>query len=165
MRAASVVSVETRREFNEKFKIPAAQYQQKYLNKITTRFLCFICDRELDPYGPDMHADHIVPKESGGTAALSNFLTLCSNCNQVKGTWPIEEAMKRIYNSMYPWGRSMTEIIISKKINDLKNYVVKVKSMESTPGTEEHKLSSALQRKRFVPDSKECTVLVFRKRA
>jgi hypothetical protein len=63
MRAASVVSVETRREFNEKFKIPAAQYQQKYLNKITTRFFCFICDKELDPYGPDMHADHIVPKE------------------------------------------------------------------------------------------------------
>ena len=165
MRAASVVSVETRREFNEKFKIPAAQYQQKYLNKITTRFFCFICDKELDPYGPDMHADHIVPKESGGTAALSNFLTLCSNCNQVKGTLPIEEGMRRIYKTMYPWGESMTEIIISKKTDDLKNYIVKVKSLEAMPGTEEHKLSSALQRKRFVPDSKECTVLVFRKRA
>jgi len=44
--------------------------------------------------------DHIVPKSEGGSDLMSNLITMCSKCNQLKSSNKISKALMRKINKI-----------------------------------------------------------------
>jgi len=62
-------------------------------------YSCKICGRSpVTNPGLSLHVDHILPFSKGGTDELSNFQTLCSDCNLGKGN--NEELNKLLKNDI-----------------------------------------------------------------
>lgn len=57
---------------------------------------CLMCGRSKRE-GATLHADHIVPRDKGGTGDLSNGQTLCSACNMLKKNYGRLEFGKRFF--------------------------------------------------------------------
>ena len=52
---------------------------------------CAYCGTENVP----LEIDHIVPRSRGGSDSVSNLTLACRNCNQKKGSRPVEEFLRR----------------------------------------------------------------------
>ena len=48
---------------------------------------CIYCDRENVP----LEIDHVIPRSKGGSDRISNLVIACHDCNQAKGSRPLEE--------------------------------------------------------------------------
>lgn len=59
-------------------------------------YRCVICGKGREN-GIEIHADHIKPKQNGGTATLENGQTLCSQHNFLKKTYSQTEFGKRLF--------------------------------------------------------------------
>lgn len=63
-------------------------------------YKCVNCGRgEKD--GVELCADHIIPKDKGGTNTIDNGQTLCTECNLIKKNYSQSEAGKRFVIKMY----------------------------------------------------------------
>lgn len=71
-------------------------------------YRCVQCGRGKNE-GYKLHADHILAKDKGGRAEISNGQTLCSICNFRKKNYDQTESGKKMFIRLYK---------IAKKIND-----------------------------------------------
>jgi 5-methylcytosine-specific restriction endonuclease McrA len=55
---------------------------QVYLNQ---RASCALCGIAIPMFGPESHADHIVPLAHGGSNFICNIQYLCAKCDEDKG--------------------------------------------------------------------------------
>lgn len=78
------------------------EFPQDVKEKIFERdnFRCVVCGRGRKD-GIEIHADHIVPMDRGGTNTLENGQTLCSEHNLMKKNYSQTEAGKRYFIKMY----------------------------------------------------------------
>lgn len=78
------------------------EFPQKIKEKIFKRdnHRCVICGLGRKD-GIDIHADHIVPLDRGGTNAIDNGQTLCSQHNVMKKNYSQTEAGKRYFIKTY----------------------------------------------------------------
>jgi len=63
-------------------------------------FKCVICGRGKRD-GMEVHADHIIPKDKGGKAEISNGQTLCSEHNFRKKNYKQTETGKKMFIRLY----------------------------------------------------------------
>lgn len=63
-------------------------------------YRCVVCNRGPKE-GVEIHADHIVPIDRGGTNAVENGQTLCSEHNLLKKNYSQTEAGKRFFIRLY----------------------------------------------------------------
>jgi hypothetical protein len=63
-------------------------------------YRCVICGRGIRD-GFEIHADHIIPKDLGGKAIISNGQTLCSIHNFKKKNYKQTETGKRMFIHLY----------------------------------------------------------------
>lgn len=71
-------------------------------------YKCVICGR-TENEGYELHVDHILPKDKGGTATFENGQTLCSICNFRKKNYNQTESGKKMFIRLWE---------TAKKIND-----------------------------------------------
>lgn len=78
------------------------EFPQKIKEKIFKRdnHRCVVCGLGRKD-GVDIHADHIVPLDRGGTNTIDNGQTLCSQHNVMKKNYSQTEAGKRYFIKMY----------------------------------------------------------------
>jgi len=95
-------------EFVENRELEDFTSKQKV--EIFTRdgYRCVQCGRSKNE-GYELHADHILAKDKGGKAEVSNGQTLCSICNFRKKNYDQTESGKKMFIRLYK---------IAKKIND-----------------------------------------------
>jgi len=63
-------------------------------------YRCVVCGRGIED-GVELVADHIKPKDKGGTNDISNGQTLCTEHNLIKKNYSQTEAGKRYFIKMY----------------------------------------------------------------
>lgn len=63
-------------------------------------YKCVVCGRGIDD-GIEIHADHIVPLDKGGTNTVENGQTLCSEHNFLKKNYSQTEFGKRFLSKIY----------------------------------------------------------------
>jgi len=63
-------------------------------------YRCVICGRGLEE-GVEIHADHIKPKDLGGTTEIENGQTLCAQHNFQKKNYKQTETGKRMFIRLY----------------------------------------------------------------
>ena len=69
-------------------------------------YRCVICGRgRYDGY--EIHADHIIPKDRGGRAEITNGQTLCSIHNLKKKNYKQTETGKRMFIHLYKLAKSL----------------------------------------------------------
>jgi predicted restriction endonuclease len=73
-------------------------FSEKVKKKILKRdgYRCVICGRTAKE-GYEMHVDHILPKDKGGTGTIENGQTLCSICNFRKKNYSQTESGKKMF--------------------------------------------------------------------
>jgi len=64
------------------------------------KYKCVNCGRGRKD-GVELCADHILPKDKGGTNTIDNGQTLCMECNLIKKNYSQSEAGKRFVIKMY----------------------------------------------------------------
>ncbi|OGO05178.1 MAG: HNH endonuclease [Chloroflexi bacterium RBG_13_56_8] len=69
-------------------------------------YRCVICGRGRQD-GYEIHADHIVPKDLGGKAEISNGQTLCSIHNFRKKNYKQTETGKKMFIRLYELSKSL----------------------------------------------------------
>jgi len=69
-------------------------------------FRCVICGHGRDE-GYEIHADHIIPKDLGGEAEISNGQTLCSTHNFRKKNYKQTETGKKMFIHLYELAKSL----------------------------------------------------------
>lgn len=67
----------------------------------------------------EIHADHIIPKDKGGKAEISNGQTLCSEHNLRKKNYKQTETGKRMFIRLY-------DLAKAKGDNDLKRFCAEI---------------------------------------
>ena len=81
-------------------------------------YRCVICGRGRQD-GVEIHADHIIPKDKGGKAEISNGQTLCSEHNLRKKNYKQTETGKRMFIRLY-------DLAKAKGDNDLKRFCAEI---------------------------------------
>jgi len=69
-------------------------------------YRCVVCGRGPQN-GYEIHADHIIPKDLGGKAEVSNGQTLCSIHNFRKKNYKQTETGKRMFIRLYDLAKSL----------------------------------------------------------
>lgn len=57
--------------------------------------ICALCEDSIDPDDDDIHIDHIVPLDQGGTNEITNLHVVHSRCNSLKGRGTLGDGQKR----------------------------------------------------------------------
>ena len=81
-------------------------------------YRCVICGRGRQD-GVEIHADHIIHKDKGGKAEISNGQTLCSEHNLRKKNYKQTETGKRMFIRLY-------DLAKAKGDNDLKRFCAEI---------------------------------------
>jgi hypothetical protein len=71
-------------------------------------YKCVKCGRGKNE-GYELHADHILAKDKGGKAEVSNGQTLCSVCNFRKKNYGQTESGKRMFIRLYETARKIND--------------------------------------------------------
>ncbi|SRR5581483_578996 len=93
-------------------------------------YRCVICGRGRRD-GMEIHADHIVPKDKGGKAEISNGQTLCSEHNFRKKNYKQTETGKRMFIHLY-------ELAKDKGDDDLKRFCAEILEVFEKNGINGH---------------------------
>ncbi len=93
-------------------------------------YRCVICRRGTKD-GVEIHADHIIPRELGGRAEVSNGQTLCSVHNFRKKTYQQTETGKRMFIRLY-------ELAKAKGDAELRDFAAEVLNLYVKHGVNDH---------------------------
>lgn len=72
-------------------------------------YRCVVCGRGRDD-GYEIHADHIIPKDLGGKAVISNGQTLCSIHNFRKKNYQQTETGKKMFIHLYETAKVLNDL-------------------------------------------------------
>jgi 5-methylcytosine-specific restriction endonuclease McrA len=65
-------------------KLNAVRHNGRFVVFARDGFCCVYCGRSPATDGVTLHADHVVPRDAGGSDELSNLVTACADCNLTK---------------------------------------------------------------------------------
>ena len=71
-------------------------------------YRCVVCGRGKKD-GVEIHADHIKPKDFGGTATIENGQTLCAQHNFQKKNYKQTETGKKMFIRLYELARKIKD--------------------------------------------------------
>lgn len=74
--------------------------EQKEIIFTKDNYRCVVCGRGRND-GMEIHADHIIPKDKGGKAEITNGQTLCSEHNFKKKNYKQTETGKKMFIHLY----------------------------------------------------------------